>query len=235
VTTHTGRSRGYGFVTFENEEDQLKALKALDGKKVVGTNGNSRFISFKIAFTNSRRQLQVNMTRNNHFDTVPKSTSGISDVTTASSTIVTSGTINMTKLNQEEKFATTSSSVTSSNSKSFKSIYHPSQRNISKISTTKQLQNERSLFGLVKALKNMKESISTSEVRKLSVTKAQLRDLLSEGSFYISNSGRQRHFRKLIAKIANEKDSFDFLNKYLENFDTTFRYELSKCENASPS
>lgn len=32
----TGRSKGYGFVTFKNEEDAKKALEALNGKEVDG-------------------------------------------------------------------------------------------------------------------------------------------------------------------------------------------------------
>jgi len=48
VTTRSGKSRGYGFVTFNSEEDQIKAQKASDNKEVVGDNGN-RNISVKIA------------------------------------------------------------------------------------------------------------------------------------------------------------------------------------------
>jgi RNA recognition motif-containing protein len=55
VKTRSGRSRGYGFVTFETEEDQQKALKALDGKEVAGANGNNRVISVKIALSDPRR------------------------------------------------------------------------------------------------------------------------------------------------------------------------------------
>lgn len=32
----TGRSRGFGFVTFENDEDNQKAVDALDGKDLDG-------------------------------------------------------------------------------------------------------------------------------------------------------------------------------------------------------
>jgi hypothetical protein len=92
----------------------------------------------------------------------------------------------------------------------------------------KQLQNDNYLSELAKALGAMKEVIRASKVTKLSVAKAQLCNLLCEGSLYISNSGRQRHFRKLSGAIANERDLIEFLNKCLEDFNTTFGYELSK-------
>jgi hypothetical protein len=98
----------------------------------------------------------------------------------------------------------------------------------------KQLQNDNYLSELAKALGAMKEVIRASKVTKLSVAKAQLRNLLCEGSLYISNSGRQRHFRKLIGAIANERDLIEFLNKCLEDFNTTFGYELSKYDNTFP-
>jgi len=48
VRTRTGRSRGYGFVEFENEPDQLEALKLCHNKEVTGSNGN-RTISVTIS------------------------------------------------------------------------------------------------------------------------------------------------------------------------------------------
>jgi len=48
VITRSGRSRGYGFVTLANEEEQLKALKDLDGKEIPADNG-PRKLSIKIA------------------------------------------------------------------------------------------------------------------------------------------------------------------------------------------
>jgi len=46
--TRTGRSRGYGFVEFENEADQLEALQNCNGKEIVGANG-SRNLSLTIS------------------------------------------------------------------------------------------------------------------------------------------------------------------------------------------
>ena len=34
----TGRSKGFGFVTYKNEEDAKKAIETLDGKKLDGRN-----------------------------------------------------------------------------------------------------------------------------------------------------------------------------------------------------
>jgi len=48
VTTRSGKSRGYGFVSFGTEEEQVKAMKALDNKEITAENGN-RQISVKIA------------------------------------------------------------------------------------------------------------------------------------------------------------------------------------------
>jgi len=48
VRTRTGRSRGYGFVEFENEADQTAALNTTNGREVVGVNGN-RNISVTIS------------------------------------------------------------------------------------------------------------------------------------------------------------------------------------------
>jgi len=33
---YSGRSRGFGFVTFENEEDAKKAIAEMDGKEIQG-------------------------------------------------------------------------------------------------------------------------------------------------------------------------------------------------------
>jgi len=48
VRTRTGRSRGYGFVEFANEIDQLEALKTANGKEITGDNGK-RLISVTIS------------------------------------------------------------------------------------------------------------------------------------------------------------------------------------------
>jgi len=45
-----GRSKGYGFVEFENEESQLKAIKLMDNRAVKDDRGNDREIIVKIAF-----------------------------------------------------------------------------------------------------------------------------------------------------------------------------------------
>jgi len=49
VRTRTGRSRGYGFVEFENEADQQAALKTANGKAVDGGEKGPRNISVSIS------------------------------------------------------------------------------------------------------------------------------------------------------------------------------------------
>jgi len=55
VETRNGRSRGYGFVEFNNEEDQQKALQALDGFEVQGAHGQ-RPISVRVATSDQREK-----------------------------------------------------------------------------------------------------------------------------------------------------------------------------------
>jgi len=50
VVTNSGRSRGYGFVEFETEADQLEALKTHNGKAIVGKTG-TRNMSVSISHT----------------------------------------------------------------------------------------------------------------------------------------------------------------------------------------
>jgi len=50
VVTNSGRSRGYGFVEFETEADQLEALKTHNGKSIVGKTG-PRNMSVSISHT----------------------------------------------------------------------------------------------------------------------------------------------------------------------------------------
>jgi len=49
ITKRNGRSKGFGFVEFNTEEDQKKAMQAIDGKEVDG-----RKLSVKVALTESR-------------------------------------------------------------------------------------------------------------------------------------------------------------------------------------
>lgn len=49
VTKNNGRSKGFGFVEFDDAENQKKALEALDGKEIEG-----RVISVKIALTEAK-------------------------------------------------------------------------------------------------------------------------------------------------------------------------------------
>jgi len=49
IVLFRGRSKGFGFVEFENQESQVKALKQMDNFKVKGDNGE-REISVKIAY-----------------------------------------------------------------------------------------------------------------------------------------------------------------------------------------
>jgi len=49
VQTRNGRSRGYGFVEFETEQDQLNAFKSMDQATVTGTDGVERNINVKVA------------------------------------------------------------------------------------------------------------------------------------------------------------------------------------------
>jgi len=50
VVTNSGRSRGYGFVEFETEADQVEALKTHNGKSIVGKTG-PRNMSVSISHT----------------------------------------------------------------------------------------------------------------------------------------------------------------------------------------
>jgi RNA recognition motif-containing protein len=49
VQTRSGRSRGYGFVVFENQADQLRALEAKNNQEVKGPIGDARKITVSIS------------------------------------------------------------------------------------------------------------------------------------------------------------------------------------------
>jgi len=49
VKTRNGRSRGYGFVVFESEADQLQALKTKNEQSVQGPIGEPRNITLSIS------------------------------------------------------------------------------------------------------------------------------------------------------------------------------------------
>jgi len=55
VTKRNGRSKGFGFVEFETNEDQQKALQTLNGKQVEG-----REITLKVALTDNRENANDN-------------------------------------------------------------------------------------------------------------------------------------------------------------------------------
>jgi len=52
VRTRNGRSRGYGFVEFETEEQQQNALNSKQGIEVPGQNGTQRNIAISISTSN---------------------------------------------------------------------------------------------------------------------------------------------------------------------------------------
>jgi len=90
VKTKSGKSRGYGFVTFGTEEDQVNAMKAVDNKEVTGDNG-ARVLSVKIALTGQEGDDESDDTPNN--TNAPHSaTTTTSDTkpTTATTTTTTS-------------------------------------------------------------------------------------------------------------------------------------------------
>jgi len=61
VTKRNGKSKGFGFVEFETNEDQQKALQTLNGKQVEG-----RDITLKVALTDNRENQDDN--NNNNVD-----------------------------------------------------------------------------------------------------------------------------------------------------------------------
>jgi hypothetical protein len=97
-------------------------------------------------------------------------------------------------------------------------------RNANQQSPAPSPTNLSTLQPLYECLKNMSNTVGG----KITVTKSLLRNLLCEGSLYISNSGRQQHFRHLIGSLGNEQDMKNFLNKCVDDFNKTFAYELNK-------
>lgn len=63
VTTRNGRSRGYGFVTLADEEEQQKALKAVDNKEIQAENG-PRVLSIKVAREQEAEQAAADAAQN---------------------------------------------------------------------------------------------------------------------------------------------------------------------------
>jgi len=52
VRTRNGRSRGYGFVEFETQDQQQNALNSKQGYEVSGQNGTQRNIAISISTSN---------------------------------------------------------------------------------------------------------------------------------------------------------------------------------------
>jgi len=84
VTTRSGKSRGYGFVSFGTEEEQIKAMKAVDNKEITAENGN-RQISVKIALAEQENESSEGSGNN---------TNNVATTSTTSSTTTTPSTTN---------------------------------------------------------------------------------------------------------------------------------------------
>jgi len=56
VARNRGKSKGYGFVEFENQEGQTKALKTMDNYPVPYRNGEQKALSVKVAMTEIQKQ-----------------------------------------------------------------------------------------------------------------------------------------------------------------------------------
>jgi len=62
VQTRNGRSRGFGFVEFETEQDQLNAVKAKDQTTVKGSDGADRTISVKVSLVEKQSSEETTTT-----------------------------------------------------------------------------------------------------------------------------------------------------------------------------
>jgi len=51
VVRNKGKSKGFGFVEFENQEGQTNALKNLDNYSVEYKNGDKKVLSVKVAMS----------------------------------------------------------------------------------------------------------------------------------------------------------------------------------------
>jgi len=98
VKKRSGRSKGFGFVEFENETDQQKALTAMNNKQVEG-----RELVVKVALTENKSD------DNNNTKTSTTATTTASPTTTSTTTPTTTTT---TEKKEEEKKTTTPSTTT---------------------------------------------------------------------------------------------------------------------------
>jgi len=59
VVKNKGRSKGYGFIEFENNEGQLKALKEMDNHMVPYKNGEQKPLSVKVAMAEVEKEKNI--------------------------------------------------------------------------------------------------------------------------------------------------------------------------------